>query len=69
MGLTPGQWRSLSDNDKLDLLAWDAHRQALIAGLHEELAKPIEEKPDKKKTRNGLTFEVLTLLKLAEWDA
>lgn len=68
MGLTPSQWRSLPDDDRLDLLAWDARRQALIEGLHKELATPIEEKPDDEKIKNGLTFEVLTLLKLAEWD-
>jgi len=67
MGLTPAQGRSLTDDDRLDLLAWDAHRQALVEGLHEELAAPIDKEPDKDAPRNGMSFEILTLLKLAEW--
>lgn len=65
--MTPTAWRSLPDDDRLDLLAWDAHRQALVDGLHEELAAPIEKEPDKDAPRNGMSFEILTMLKLAEW--
>lgn len=67
MGLTPSQWRSLPDADKLDLLAWDAHRQTLVEALHAELAAPREEKPEAEKIKNGLTYEVFTLIKLAEY--
>lgn len=55
-GLTPQEWRSLSDADKDDLLAWQAHVERELDALLETLTKQEANSPE--------VVTVITLAKL-----
>lgn len=58
---TEDEWQALPDNDRLDLLAWDAYRERTAKDMREALAKPDE------KSKNGkLTPEAWAILLLAQ---